>query len=414
MRARPVLLALGAALLAAGVAGAEGESVLRLPLGDPALKERRVELVLDGITDGRTGELLAPTDLPRRLADVRVLLVGEQHVDLEFHRVQLRVIEELHAAGRRVSIGLEMFPYTAQRPLEQWSEGLLTERGLLELADWYENWGYDFKYYREIFLFAREHGLALHALNTPREVVRAVRERGLENLTPEQAAHVPPHVDTDSDEHLRLFRAMFEQDADDDFHASLPDDQLRAMFAAQCTWDATMGFNAVQALAGRGDDPQAILVVLVGTGHVAYGLGIERQIRQWYDKPVASLAPVPVGSACDPVREVQASYADFVWGVPPADAPFYPWLGLSTAKSDAGRKVIHVESGSPAEHAGFAAGDVLQAVDGTAIPDDRTLKRLLAERHWGDRSLFVVSRGGERVEIPVSFRRERPEPCEEP
>ena len=389
-----------------------GDDLLRLPLGDPALRERRVELVLDGITDSRTGELLAPADLPRRLQDVRILLVGEQHVDLEFHRIQLRVIEALHAAGRHVSIGLEMFPYTLQQPLDQWSQGLLTERGLLELADWYENWGYDFKYYRDIFLFAREHGLALHALNTPRDVVRAVRERGLANLTPEQAAHVPPRVDTESDEHLRLFRAMFEQDAKDDFHASLPDDQLRAMFASQCTWDATMGFHAVQALASRADDPQAILVVLAGTGHVAYGLGIERQIRQWYDKPVASLVPVPVGDACDPEREVQASYADFVWGVPSSGEPFYPWLGLSTTESEAGRKVIHVASGSPAERAGFATGDVLLTVDGAAIPDDRTLKRLLAERHWGDRSLFVVSRGGERVELPVGFRRERPEPCE--
>ena len=406
------LAALGVAVIAWGGVRADGESLLRLPLGDPARKERRVELFLDGITDARTGEPLAPSDLPRRLADVRLLLVGEQHVDLEFHRIQLRVIQELQAAGRRVSIGLEMFPYTVQQPLDQWSAGLLTERGLLELADWYENWGYDFKYYREIFLFAREHGLALHALNTPREVVRAVRERGLSNLSPEQAAHVPPKVDTGSEEHLRLFRAMFEQDAEDDFHASLPDAELRAMFTAQCTWDATMGFNAVQALERRGDDPQAILVVLAGTGHVAYGLGIERQVRQWYDRPVASLVPVPVGDACDPEREVQASYADFVWGVPPADGPFYPWLGLSTTKSEAGRKVIHVASGSPAERAGFAAGDVLLTVDGTAIPDDRTLKRLLAERHWGDRSLFVVSRGGERVDLPVSFRRERPEPCE--
>jgi uncharacterized iron-regulated protein len=411
----PVLL-LGLALSAFTVASAETEeSVLRLPIGDPARKDRQVELVLDAIVDTRADEVFTPGGLPDRVKDVRLLLVGEQHINVDFHRVQARVIRELHRAGREVLIGLEMYPYTEQRFLDQWSEGLLTEEGFLKLSEWYKHWGYDWDYYREIFLFARDHGLKIYALNTPRDVVSAVRKKGFENLTEEEASHVPSSIDTESDEHYRLFKTIFAEDAEeDDFHASLPEEQMRAMFDAQCTWDATMGFNAVRALR-KHEDPGAILVVLVGGGHLAYDLGIQRQARQWFDGGIASLLPVSVGDICDPVETVQASYADFIWGVPPEASPVYPYLGLSTIenKADGRRKVIYVANRSPAEHAGFEAGDVLLTMDGKDVPDRATLKHGIAGKDWGDTVTFRILRGDSEVKVFVELRRERPEPCDD-
>ena len=404
-------------LLPFPTAGAEEteQSVLNLAIGDPERKDREVELVLDAVTDCHTDELITPGDLSERLKDVRLLLVGEMHVNIDFHLVQLRVIQELHRAGREVMIGLEMYPYTEQRFLDQWSENLLTEEGFLKLSEWYKNWGYDWDYYREIFLFARKHGLKIYALNTPREVVSAVRKKGFQDLTEEEARHVPESIDTDSDEHFTLFKAIFAEDAEDDaFHSSLPEEQLRAMFDAQCTWDATMGFNAVKALREH-DEPQAILVVLVGAGHLAYDLGIQRQARQWFDGKMASVIPISVGDICEPVEKVQASYADFIWGVPPETSPIYPHLGLSTFKNkDNGRrKVIYIAKESPAERAGFQMSDVLLSMDGNDVPDRATLKRLVAGKEWGDTATFKVARGEAEVDVLVEFRRERPEPCED-
>jgi hypothetical protein len=73
----------------------------QLALGDPSRKGRQAPVRLDGITDTATGELIAAGELARRLGDVRVLFVGEEHTNGEFHRVQRRVIEALHAAGRK-------------------------------------------------------------------------------------------------------------------------------------------------------------------------------------------------------------------------------------------------------------------------------------------------------------------------
>lgn len=382
-------------------------SVLQLPIGDPARAGRQASLVLDGLTDTATGEVLTPADLAARLAGVRLLFVGESHTNMDFHQVQLRVIEELVRAGRKVRIGLEMYPYPQQVYLDQWTAGQLTEPGFLELSRWYDSWGYHWSYYRDIFLLARDRGLPMVALNAPRDVVSAVRKKGFKDLTAEEAAHIPTQIDTTSAEHLRLFRAFF--DEDDGLHSSLDEGAWRSMFEAQCTWDATMGFHAVRGLEAAAE-PGDILVVLIGFGHVAYGLGIERQARQWLPEEkgrMASLIPVPVAAEGKLVASVTASFANFLWGVPEEGDPLYPSLGISTmtVPGMTTRQVIQVEKGSPAERAGFAEGDVLASLDGQPLPDRESFNRLMAGKRWGDAVTVTVRRGADTVSLRALLRR---------
>lgn len=399
MRA-PAVLLLALSLCSPAILPA-ADHTLHLALGDPARREREAPLGLDAITDTATGDSLSPGELAGRLSGVSILFVGESHTDAEFHAVQLRVIEELVTAGREVVIGLEMFPTSEQAHLDSWSQGWLTEEGFLHLARWYENWGYPWPYYREIFDFAREHHLAMVGLNAPREVVSAVRSKGLKGLSPEEAAHLPPKIDTDNAEHRQLFRAFF--DDGDALHGGLTDEQWATMFAAQCTWDATMGSNAAKVL-GEAPRAERIVVVLIGSGHVAYGLGIERQARLWLPAGAGKLASlVPVAVTDDdgkPVSSVRASFANFLWGLPRELAPRYPSLGLATTAAGlaAGRKVVFVEEGSPAEAAGFATGDLLLTLDGQPLPDKETYNRLLAAKRWGDTVTLGIQRGEEKGE----------------
>ena len=128
----------------------------------------------------------------------------------------------------------------------------LNEEEFVESSDWYENWGYRWDYYRRIFLFARDNGIPMFAVNIPRDHVRTVRTEGFEGLSAEQAAHMPETVNTDSDEHRQLFRAYFEDD--DAVHVTISEEQWEGMFRAQCTWDAAMGFNARMALQRHGGE----------------------------------------------------------------------------------------------------------------------------------------------------------------
>ena len=398
-----------ALLLAVLSVPARAEDLLHLPIGDPARSRCEVALVLDAITDTATGALLTPAELPRRLEGDGLVLVGEGHTDVDSHRVEKRVIEELVRAGRRVTIGLEMYPYTEQKWLDDWSAGRLSEEAFLDGSHWYRNWGYNWLYYRDIFLFARDHRIPMVAINAPREVVAAVRRKGYQGLTSEEAAHVPTDIDSRNAEHLRLFRAEFEEGS---FHGGMDEAAWQSMLDAQCTWDATMGLHAVQPLLS-GDDPKAVVVVLVGAGHVQYGLGIERQVRRSFAGGVASVIPVAVEDAkTGPVRTVQASYANFVWGTPPEADPIYPDLGVSTnvRAHDKLLEVMHVEEDSPAARGGIAYGDVLLSLDGVPVPDRESLARAMAGKRWGDDAVFTVRREGATVAVTVPLRRSADSP----
>jgi uncharacterized iron-regulated protein len=406
------LLAFAAlALLVAAPAARAQSRLLHLAIGDPARKSREAPLVLDGITDTKTGDLITPDELALRLATTRLLLIGEEHTNVQCHLVQYRVLQALIKSGRRVFIGLEMYPYTEQRFLDQWRDGLLTEDGFVNISHWYDNWGYNWNYYRDIFLLARDSKVPMFAVNTPREVVAAVRKKGLANLTPEEAAHIPKDIDVNSADHMTFFKTTFEGNEGPVHGGGMGDDMWMNMLSAQATWDATMGFNGVEALKAQ-KDPKAIMVILVGSGHVAYGVGIERQARKWYDGPIASLIPVSVGmSARGLVTSTQASYANFIWGVPDEFDSAYPTMGTSTAvgTGDTQRRVIIVQEGSPAANAGVKVGDVMQSFDGVALADKETFSRLMAAKRWGDSATLVVKRGAETVTLKVVFRRTVPD-----
>jgi uncharacterized iron-regulated protein len=372
--------------------------VEQLRLGDSARRERSVDVVLDGVTDTRTGELIDTVELARRLKDVRVLFIGEAHTNGEFHRVQLNVIKALRVAGRKPIIGLEMFPWDPQPALDRWSRGELDEARFLDESRWYDVWSHHYGHYRDIFRYARDQRLKLVGLNAPRDVVRTVRSKGFEALPPETRGRFPPNIDLSNTEHRTLVRAYF--DDDDPLHAKMSDEALEGIYRAQVTWNAAMGWQAGQALTDPAD-PREIVVVLIGVGHVAYDLGAARQLASGFKGGIASLIPVTVP------KRINAAYAQFVWGIPRTAQPTLPVLGVSLMGrlGQQPSAVIQVETGSSAAAAGVRVGDVLRSLDGTVIDGTVALQRKVGEYDWGDAARLEIERAGVPMTLPLVFRR---------
>jgi uncharacterized iron-regulated protein len=410
--------------------------IVDLAIGDPARKDRTVKAGVDRPIDTRggngagdgAGTEIAASDVAQRLRDTRILLIGESHTSRESHRVQFQVIEALHRAGRRVIIGLEMYPYTAQPALDRWSRGAvggpaaMSEEAFIKESAWYLHWGLNFGYYRDIFLFARDNGLRMVGLNAPRDVIAAVRKKGLRNLTPEEARQIPADIDAENAEHLTLFKTYF--GGGDATHggtgatggtsgtsASGTNESVwKDMLGAQAAWDATMAFHAVKAWR-EAKDERAIVVVLVGSGHVAYGLGIARQARRSFDGEVSSIIPVEIakrdkGESSEPVQ-VRASYADIVWGVPAEPYLAYPSLGITpvTRSADQLQQVVVVDRNSPAAQAGVAVGDIVLAIDGQPVTSRETFNRLSVTKDWGDTADLKLRRGTEEITVKLFLRR---------
>lgn len=396
-----------AALAASIPSTATAQGVFNLPIGDPARSEITVTPALDVIVATADGEEVTPEQIAERLQDVRLLLIGESHTSMDFHRVQNRVLRALQDSGRRVLIGLEMFPVTEQASLDRWNDGSWSEDEFVTNSEWYRHWGYNWLYYRDIFATARAGNSPMYAVNAPRANVSAVRRKGFDELTDEERTGIPPHVDTESDDHFTLFKSYFDDEEDDDstHTAGMTDEQWRGMFAAQCTWDGAMAWNAVQNLEADAD-PNSIMVVMVGSGHVSYGLGIARQAAGYFDGAIATLIPVPMEEDGEPVEAVRGSYADFIWGVPGEAAPLYPSLGTSLVEKDGGLTVLFSDPESLAGAAGITSGDRVLAVDGWEVADKLTFNRLVADLRWGDTVRISIVRGQESQEIAIPLRRE--------
>lgn len=398
--------------------------VANLALGDPTRKDRMVTAGVDRPIDTRAaapraGDAndISAGDIAQRLRDTRILLIGESHNSRESHRVQLQVIEALHRAGRRVIIGLEMYPYTAQPALDRWSRGAvggpapMSEEAFISESQWYLHWGLHFGYYRDIFLFARDNGLRMVGVNAPRDVIAAVRKKGLRNLAPEEARQIPADIDADNAEHLTLFKTYFGAgDATHGGAGGTSESAWKDMLGAQAAWDATMAFHAVKAWRDAKDE-RAIVVVLVGSGHVAYGLGIARQARRSFDGEVSSIIPIEIAKGekgeMSETTQVRASYADIVWGVPAEPTLAYPSFGITpvTRAADQLQQVVVVDPNSPAAQAGVTVGDIVVAIDGQPVTSRESFNRLSLTKDWGDTADVKLRRGSEEITVKLFLRR---------
>lgn len=82
------------------------------------------------------------------------------------------------------------------------------------------------------------------------------------------------------------------------------------------------------------------------------------------------------------------------------------WLGIETDQTDDGRwAVTAVVVGSPAEQAGFRAGDVLLALNGADLygEDKTALKKVKESLAPGSKVKYTVERAGEKTQVAATL-----------
>jgi uncharacterized iron-regulated protein len=259
------------------------------------------------VVDAASGRSIEPEAFFAILRTKTVVYVGERHDDPADHGVQYAILRQLHRDEASLAIGMEMFQTPFQDPLTQWSAGLIDETVLRRETEYDDRWGFDFSMYRPILEYARNRGIEVVALNTPREVVYAVAKDGLDSLSVEQASGLP-ELDLANEQH----RALFDSEFDAGEHAA--GDGVDQYYEAQVVWDETMGSRVAETLS-RLDGP-AKMIVFAGRVHVKRGLGIPDRAAKRGATPYAVVLPVTDKELkAELKRPPGERSADFFWAL---------------------------------------------------------------------------------------------------
>ena len=422
----------------------------KLPLGDENRKYDFCSVKLDKIYDTRASKEVTFNQMITELKNYRIVMVGESHTNQLYHDVEYEVIKGLFEAGKPVVLALEMYNPNQDEALAKWSGGTTDPNTFMEQTDFLTTWGHNYRYYKAIFDYAREKHIPMYGANIDKKYTSKIGRGGVGSLTKDDLNAIP-EIDSTTIEHKFLIKVLMQG-----MDATMPD-QFNNMYPAQSLWDAAMGEGAIRAAEKH---PDATVVLLAGSGHVIYNIGIGRIIKDRSNLSFASVVPVDIpqkkkeGGMMEirkemkkekdkdakvdehktemtdkkmdmpakdkmtekekpanphamtmtddtPYKIVIKSYADFIWGVKEMEQELYPSFGFSikdTVKNN-GYLVERVLPNTVAFENGLKKNDVILSIDGRSFENSTALKKHLQFKNWEEQITFSLLRGEEKVEL---------------
>ena len=241
------------------------------------------------------------TDFEMMLADLAradVVFVGEQHDDVNTHRLELAILEGLARRREKVVVSLEMFERDAREPLEHFLLGHMAEDEFLKVSRPWPRYRTDYKPLVD-FAMAKKWGVV--AANVPRPIASEVSKGGLQVLdakTGDDRALFARELKcpTDDDYFKRFGEAMGGHPGDETKTVAERRDTTEKFYLAQCVKDETMAESIADAYnAAAASAPRPVVVHFNGAFHSDFTAGTaSRVIRRLPGKRVAVVSVLPV------------------------------------------------------------------------------------------------------------------------
>ena len=343
---------------------------------------------IDEIPRGIREELLRPpvaveisdlktfADVMERVADKKIIYVGESHNQYSHHVMELEIIKDLHRRGKKLAIGMEMFQRPFQKVLDEYIEGKIDERKFLKGTQYFKRWGFDYNLYRPILLFARSEKVPVVALNQRQEIVDKVFRSGLGSLSEGDRKFVPSAMDFSDETYRDRLEKTFRE------HEDFGAENFNFFYQAQVLWDETMSESIDEFFKAHPGDH---MVALAGSGHLAYGSGIPKRTarRNGYDYAII------LNDA-----DLEKDIADDVLFPKTIPGVISPKLMVLLKEKDGKVEIAGFPSGSNSEKAGMKAGDTILSIGHTPIRDIDDVKIDLLFRNKGENAKVRILRKG--------------------
>jgi hypothetical protein len=269
-----------------------------------------------------------------------------------------------------------MFQQPFQGYLDDYIAGKLNEREMLVATEYFKRWRYDYRYYAPILRYARDNKLPVIALNVPTDLVEQVRAHGIAGLTAADSARLPAIDRGDARYEARL-RALFEQ------HPHIKGHGFDRFLDGQLLWDEGMADRAARYLI---EHPERSLVVLTGSGHLAYGGGIPQRLKRRL--PVTGAIVLNGWEG-----EITPDVADYLLLPEAQSLPAAGRIGALLVPDKQGLKVESCVKDSACAAAGLEHGDHLLAIDTVPVSDLADVNTVMWDKRPDETVTLSVRRG---------------------
>lgn len=316
-------------------------------------------------------------DIIKVLSTKDVIHIGESHDQYSHHLAQLDIIMAIHAADPDLAIGMEMFQQPFQKYLDEFISGELGEQDMLRQTEYFTRWAYDYRLYKPILDFARENGIPIVALNIEKEITSKVGDVGIEGLDVEEKKKIPSDIDDSNTVYRQQLEKVFA------LHPQDKNSSFERFMQVQLLWDEGMAARVVGYLQQY---PGRKMVVLAGSRHVAYGMGIPDRIRK--RMPVDSAIVLPGDAA-----GIEPGIADFIIYPRSVKLPPAGLMGvfLGQANED-GVEATEVSANGAAARAGIEKGDRIYQINDEKIITTADIKIALMNMQPGEQVSVRVNR----------------------
>jgi len=323
-----------------------------------------------------TGNATTLPELMAKIADERVVYVGETHTAYQDHLLQLEVLRGMARQPGRLALGVEWIQARFQPVVDQYLAGEIDEAGFLQGIEYYDRWRFDYRLYRPIIEYARTNGIPVIALNAAKELTTEVGRVGIEGLSDELRTDLPDDYDFSDTAYEGALREMFKM------HPVGGDGQFERFYQVQLTWDETMAQNVARYLQAGSDHR---MLVLAGKGHVSGRSGIPNRVTRRTGLRGATVMTFDPGSRL-------FNSADYMVLANEQSLPASGIMGVMLDERGDGVVVTAFGAGSPAEAAGVRKGDSIVAINGQPVRSFVDVKVLLIDQRPGNEIVLTVSR----------------------
>ena len=322
-----------------------------------------------------------------QIAGKKIIYMGESHELFSHHVMQWEMIHELHREGKKIAIGMEMFQRPFQKVLDDFIQERIDEREFIRRSEYFRRWGYDYRLYRPILQLARRERIPVVALNAPKEITERVARGGLDSLSAEEKKMIPAEMDFTDEAYRDRIEKVFQE------HKALGSKSFEFFLQAQILWDETMA-DTIDSFLKENAEYQ--MVVLAGSGHIAFRSGIPKRTFRRNGLPYAVILND---------GPLERTAADFV--LLPGTVPFEgsPKLMVVIQQEKGGAVISEFPEGSISAKAGLRKGDTILALDQIPVQSIDDIRRELALKRKGDPIRIRIRRpspSGENSELEFS------------